>query len=334
MPHHVVIGGSVSATQTAQTIRHLSSDDDITMIAEENRPFYMRPLLADFVARRIEEDRLWRDFEKKAAANNIRVITEKAAIRLDRNDKKVTLSDGTTLNYDRMLVATGTKPTLPEIPGIELDRVSAFSTYQDALRISKWCEKASRAVVVGHGLQGVELTRALRLRGLSVSFLVPDQSPWFPQLFQLKGQVIEDALRAHGVEVIALDRPAALLGEENRVRAVKTQRGRELPADIVGFATGQRANVSFLVGSGISLADGVVVDNRLHSTDENVLAAGDVAQIEVDGKRRPIGYGWLRAMEHGEIAGRNMAGQDATVEVGDESEAQSLYGTSLLARWR
>ena len=333
MSHHIVIGGGISATQAAQTLRHLCPDDDITIITEEHRPFYMRPLLADFVARRIDEDRLWLNFEETAAGNNIRLITGKAAIRIDRDNRTVTLSDSMTLSYDRLLVATGVKPRLPEIPGVELDRVTAFSTHQDALRLSKWCEETSRAMVVGRGLQGVELARALRLRGLSVSFLVPDQSPWFPHLFQVKGEIIEQALQAHEVEVIALDRPAALLGEENRVYAVKTQHGRELPADIVGFATDQRASVSFLVGSGISLADGVVVDNCLRSTDERVFAAGDVAQIEVEDKRRPIGYGWLRAREHGEIAGRNMAGQEVAVEVGDESEAQSLYGTSLLARW-
>jgi NAD(P)H-nitrite reductase large subunit len=114
---------------------------------------------------------------------------------------------------------------------------------------------------------------------------------------------------------------------------VKTHGGRELPAEVVGFALDQRACVDFLVGSGISLAEGVVVDGYLRSSDERVYAAGDVAQLEVDGTRRPIGYGWMRARAQGEAAARNMCGERAPVSIGDESEAQALYGASLVARW-
>lgn len=333
MPDLVVLGGGAAATQAAETLRKLSRDSAITIVAEEERPFYMRPLLADFVAGRIPSDHLWRGFESTARANGIDLLTGRTAAGIDRAGKALLLDDGARLPYGKLLVATGVKPRLPEISGIGLDRVTPFSSYADAVQLAGWIGEAKTAVVVGRGLQGVELTRALSLSGLLVTILVPDESPWFPQLFQVKGELVERALEQHGVQVIALDRPAELVGKEGRVVAVKTHEGRELPADIVGFAIDQQASVDFLVGSGISLADGVVVDRRLQSTDENVFAAGDVAQLEDGGKRRPIGYGWLRATQQGEAAGRNMAGGEATVEVGDESEAQSLYGVSLLARW-
>nr|NIQ98925.1 FAD-dependent oxidoreductase [Gemmatimonadales bacterium] len=325
--------GGVAATQAAESIRRLCSRDSIKLVAEEDRPFYMRPLLADFVAGRIDDKRLWRDFESTAETNDIELITGRKAGGIDRADRALTLADGSRVPYDRLLVATGVKPRLPQIPGIGLDGVTPFSAYADAVRLAEWCRQAKTAVVVGRGLQGVELTRALRLRGLDVTMVVPDESPWFPQLFQVKGELIEREMERRGVKVIELDRPAELVGREGRVVGVKTHNGREIPADIVGFSVEQRASFDFLVGSGISLADGVVVNARLQSTDEAVFAAGDVAQIEQDGRRRPIGYGWLRAMEQGEAAGRNMAGDEAEVQVGDESEAQALYGMSLLARW-
>ncbi len=333
MSDFVVVGGGVAATRAAEVIRELRGGDTISLVAEEERPFYTRPLLADFVAGRIEEKQLWRDFESRAQSADIRLLIGRKAAAIERANRALVLDNGTTLEYDKLLVATGVKPRLPEIPGIELDHVTPFASYADALRLRKWIEEAETAVVVGRGLQGVELTRALKLSGLSVTMLVPDESPWFPQLFQLKGELVERELEQRGIQVIALDRPAELVGADGRVAAVKTHEGREPPADIVGFALDQRASVDFLVGSGISLADGVVVDTRLQSTDESVFAAGDAAQIEHEGKRRPIGYGWLRAMAQGEAAGRNMAGEEAVVEVGDESEAQSLYGMSLLARW-
>ncbi len=333
MAGYVLVGGGVAATQAAETIRKLDATVPVTLIAEEERPFYIRPLLADFVAGRIEETRLWRGFPAVAESKNITLVTGKGVLRLDRPRRGLLLADGTTVFYDKLLVATGVKPKLPDIAGADLDRVTVFSSYADAVRLSTWAADARTAVVVSRGLQGVELARGLRLRGLAVTMVVPDESPWFPRLFQVKGEVIEQALAKHGVEVIPLDRPAELVGDDGRVVSVKTKQGRRLPADIVGFALDQRACFDFLVGSGISLADGVVVDAHLRSTDEHVFAAGDVAQIEHDGIRRPLGYGWLRAMEQGEAAGRNMVGEEVMVEVGGETEAQALYGTSLLARW-
>jgi 3-phenylpropionate/trans-cinnamate dioxygenase ferredoxin reductase subunit len=333
MADYVVVGGGIAATQAAETVRKLRKKDAVTLVAEEERPFYLRPLLADFVAGRVEEARLWRNFDSAAAASNIRLITGKKVTGIDRAQRSLVLDGGTKVRFDKLLVATGVKPHLPDIPGVKLDRVTGFSQYADAVRVKQWAEGARTAVVVGRGLQGVELTRALRLRGLDVTMIVPDESPWFPALFQVRGDVIERKLEERGVKVIALDQPAEVIGRGGRAVAVKTRRGSEIPAEIVGFALDQRTSVQFLVGSGISLADGVVVDSRLQSTDENVYAAGDVAQLEIDGRRRPLGYGWLRATQHGEAAGRNMGGEKAEVEVGDETEAQALYGASLLARW-
>jgi NAD(P)H-nitrite reductase large subunit len=333
MATHLLIGGGIAATQAAETIRTLAPEDTVVLVAEEERPFYVRPLLADFVAGRTGQSRLWRDFESLAASKNITLITGEKATAIDRPSRTITLESGRQLTYDKLLVATGVKPRLPNVPGTGLSGVTAFSCHADAVRLDKWAATANTAVVVGRGLQGVELTRALRLRGLDVTMIVPDQSPWFPALFQLKGDMIEQALASHGVNVIPLDSPKELLGDGSHVTGVKTREGRHLKAEIVGFALDQRASLEFLVGSGVSLADGVVVNGHLVSTDERIYAAGDVAQIELDGKRRPIGYGWLRALAQGETAARNMCGEHTIADVGDESEAQALYGMGLLSRW-
>jgi NAD(P)H-nitrite reductase large subunit len=334
MATHVVIGGSIAATQAARTLRSLRAEDTITLVAEEPRPFYTRPLLADYVAGRVTEDGLWTGFESTAQAEGITTMLGHAVVRLDRAAQRVELDDGTAVSYDKLLLATGARPVPPDIPGANLAGVTGFSSYADATRLIELCQSARTAVVVGRGLQGVELIRALRLRGLQVTLLVMDESPWFPALFRTGRDAIEGVLKEFGVRVITRDDPAELLGSSGRVTGVKTRGGLEIPAGIVGFAGVQRTKVEYVVGTGVSLAEGVVVDPHLRSTDARIFAAGDVAQLEVEGVRRPLGYGWLRARAHGEVAGRTMAGEEAAVATGDEMEAQTLYGQSLLARWR
>lgn len=335
MARYVIVGGGIAGTQAAETVRRLCPDDSITLVAEEERPFYMRPLLADFVAGRLEEKTLWRDFASVASASGMRLILGQQVVGIGyRPERTVSLGSGEKLTYDRLLIATGAEPSLPAIPGIELSGVTTFSTYSDAVRVKGWVEKAKAAVVVGLGLQALELTRALRLRGLTVTLVAPDDTPWFLPLFQTDQQSIERVLEEHGVKVVALDRPIELIGDGGRVRLVKTREGKELPAEIVGFAGGQQPRLELLKGSDIGVDDGVLADEQLRTTDEEVFAAGDVAQIQPKGSRRALGYGWMRASAQGEVAGRNMCGERATVTVGDEFQAQSLYGLSLAARWR
>jgi len=335
MPRYVILGGGVAATRAAETVRSLRPEDPVTLIAEEDRPFYMRPLLADYVAGRLEEGDLWLKFEAAAAERSISLLLGRRATGLDyRKGRSVVLSDGEKVPFDLLLIATGAKPSLPQIPGVELEGVTTFNTYADAVRVRAWAEKAKRAVVVGRGLQAVELARGLRLRGLDVCMVAPDETPWFLPLFQTTQEDMERVLGQHGVEVVVLDAAAEILGQGGKVTGLRTREGRELAADIVGFAHHQQARMEVLEGSDIGTEEGVLTDRHLRTTDEAVFAAGDVAQIQVDGERRALGYGWMRASAQGEAAARNMCGEQVATAVGDEFQAQALYGMSLTARWR
>ncbi len=336
MQRYLIVGGGIAAMQAAETIRGLRRDDPITLIAEEDRPFYLRPLLADLVAGRIQDQDIWLEFEATAAAKNISLMLGRQAVGLNyRRERTVSLSSREEVPYDLLLIATGARPVLPEIPGADLEGVTTFSAYADAVKVKAWAEQAKRAVVVGQGLQALELVRALRLRGLEVTLVVPDDTPWFLPLFQTDEQTMERILAEHGVKVLVLDRAVELVGRAGRVRAVKTREGHELPAEIVGFAGGQRGETNLLSGSGIAVEAGVVTDEHLRTTDEMIWAAGDVAEIQASGtEQRAHGYGWIRASAHGQAAGHNMCGEHVAVEIGENLVAQSLYGLSLAARWR
>lgn len=335
MTRFVIVGGGGAGMQGAETLRSLRKDDPITLVSEEDRPFYVRPLLADFVAGRLPGADLRVGFEERAAAQNITLMPGRRAVRLDyRRERDLVLDSGQNLPYDMMLVATGVKPVLPRVPGTNLEGVTTFSTYADAVTVKRWAQQAKQAVVIGRGLPALELTRALRLRGLGVTLLVPDDSPWFLPLFDTTEEEIEKILSQHEVNVAVLDAPVEFVGSSGKVTMVRTREGRELPADIVGIASGQKASTEFLAGSDIGANEGILVDERLMSSDERIYAAGDVAQIQQATQRRALGYGWMRASSQAEAAARNMCGGNVTVSVGDEYQAESLYGVSLAARWQ
>jgi NAD(P)H-nitrite reductase large subunit len=335
MTRFMIVGGGSAGVRAAETIRSLRGDDAITIVSEEERPFYMRPLLADFVAGRIGDRDLWTGFEGTVASKNITILSGQKVTGLDyRHDRRVVLDDGENLPYDMLLIASGLKPTLPRIPGADLDGVTTFYTYADAVKVKAWAETAKTAVVIGRGLPALELTRALRKRDLDVTLLVPDDKPWLLPLFDTKEEEIEKVLLQHEVNVAALDVPTAIERAGGGVKIVKTREGRELPADIVGIASEQRPSVAFLDGTDIAVEEGVIVDVHLRTADERIFAAGDVAQIQLQSRHRALGYGWVRAGSQGEAAARNMCGERVTVAPGDEFVAESLYGASLAARWR
>jgi NAD(P)H-nitrite reductase large subunit len=335
MTRFVIAGGGSAGVQAARTLRSLRPDDPIVLVSEEERPFYTRSLLADFAVGRRQEGDLWTQFEATAAAEHITLQLGRTVTRLDyRHSRGIVLDDGAKLPYDMLLVATGIRAVRPEVPGIGLEGVTLFSTYADAMRVRRWVEQARSAVVFGRGLPAIELTRALRLRGLEVTLLVPDDSPWFLPLFGTTQEKIEAILRRHRVNVVILDAPVEIVGEAGRAKMVRTREGRELPADLVGIAGEQRPSVDFVAGSDIGTEEGILVDEHLRSTDEHIFAAGDVAQIQQQRDRRALGYGSERASLQGDVAARNMCGDSKQAAVGDEYSAESLYGLDLIERWQ
>jgi NAD(P)H-nitrite reductase large subunit len=335
MTRFIIVGGGSAGTRAAETIRSLRSDDAVTLISEEKKPFYMRPLLADFVGGRLGDSDLWTGFEVTASSKNITVLSGREVVGMDyRHDRRVVLDNGERLPYDVLLIASGIKPHLPQIPGADLEGVTTFYSYADAVKVKAWAEAAKVAVVIGRGLPALELTRALRKRGIEVTLLVPDDTAWLLPLFDMQQEEIEKILSQHEVNVVTLDAPIAIESAGGGRKVVKTREGRQIPADIVGIASDQKASLSFLAGTDIPVEHGVMVDARLRTADERVFAAGDVVQLQFQTYHRVLGYGWVRAGSQGEAAARNMCGEPVTVAPGDEFVAESLYGASLTARWR
>ena len=314
-PHLVIVGNGIAGVTAARHARKLDAAARITLISDETpTPFsrtalmyvYMGTLTQAHTA--LYEERFW-------AENRIERVHDRA-LRLDPGARTLTLRDGGALAYDRLLVATGSRPAFHGWPGQELGGVQGLYHLADleamtAAMPGGTAAEGRRGVVVGGGLIGVEMAEMLRVRGYDVTFLVREPR-YMPRIFsEAESALVAAEIRRHGVDL----RLGAELGEilddgAGRVGAVTTAEGERIEAAWVGIGTGVRPNVEWLQRSGVEVGRGVLVDAELRTSASGVFAAGDCAELRTpppgEPAVRPI---WYTARLQGATAGLGLAGQ-------------------------
>jgi 3-phenylpropionate/trans-cinnamate dioxygenase ferredoxin reductase subunit len=196
--------------------------------------------------------------------------------RVDIAEEQVLLDNGEAITYDRLILCTGGKPRLPDVPGVRLPGVRPLRTVADCDAIQRAALPGSTAVVVGMGFIGSEVAASLRQLGVKVTAVVSGTSPLDNVLGAEVGAVMAGIHRDHGVELLSNDRVVGFEGSEALERVV-TKQGRRLPCNLAVVGTGIEPNVAFLVNSDISVDDGIVVDAHCRASVADVYAAGDVA---------------------------------------------------------
>ena len=305
--HVVIVGNGIAGVTAARHVRKADSAARVTLVSDEtDAPFARTALMYVYMGvlaqphTRLYEDRFWPE-------NRIERVRDRA-LGLDPARQRLALRDAGDLPYDRLLVATGSVPAVPDWPGAGLDGVQGLYHLGDLDRMEAATRGVRRAVVVGGGLIGVELAEMLRSRGVGVTFLVRE-GRYLPRAFsETESALVEGAVRRHGVDLRLGEEVAAVEGA-GRVEAVRTAGGERIAAGFVGVGTGVRPNVGWL-GDAVDTDRGVLVDPELRASAPNVWAAGDCAQLREppDGVRavEPI---WYTARLQGAHAGLAMAGR-------------------------
>ena len=312
--HVVIIGNGIAGVTAARHVRKADPEAQITMVSDETpSPFARTALMYVYMGvltrehTRLCEDRFWDE-------NRIDRLHDRA-LGLDPDDHRIDLRDGGALNYDRLLIATGSRPFLPDWPGSDLEGVQGLYHLSDLDRMEAATADIDAAVVVGGGLIGVELAEMLRTRGKAVTFLVRDGSYLSRVLSESESALVEAEIRRHGVD---LRLGAEVEGVEGagRVRGVVTRGGETVAAGFVGVGTGVRPNVGWVDG-GAEVDRGVLVDAELRTSVPDVWAAGDCAQLrEPPPGVRAVEPIWYTARMQGATAGLGMAGRPRAYEPG------------------
>jgi assimilatory nitrate reductase electron transfer subunit len=264
----------------ARLVSHLHGRAAVTVLGAEEHPAYNRILLSNVVAGKARESDV-RLTEPSCPEVQLRLGV--TAVGLDPAARTVSGSDGLTYEYDRLVFAAGAEPVLPPIKGLVRDdgslpdRVAAFRTLDDCRRILDLTKDARSALVLGGGLLGLEAARGLAARGLTVTVLHPLGHLMERQLDPPAGAVLVSTLSTLGVNVV-LEAPTLAVSEgPDLVEAVLAD-GRRLDADLLVVACGVRPCTGLAEAAGLGVDRGIVVDDRLRTTDRNIYAIGDCAQ--------------------------------------------------------
>lgn len=322
---YVIIGNSTAATFAIEGIRAVDKAGSITVISDETRPAYGRPLISYYLYGRIKLENT--DYRSASfyTDNGVTVKYGVRAEKIDPEKKTVALSDGSTIGYDKLLVATGSSPLVPPAEGLDTVQYHTFMTMDSALALEKELSPEKRVLVVGAGLIGLKCVEGILDRVGSVT-VVDLAARILPSILDEEGSaIVQERLGARGVSFILGDCAVRYAPGLATLRS-----GKEVPFDILVIAAGVRPNVSLVREAGGEVNRGIVVNDRQETTIPDVYAAGDNCESYdiCSGTRRILAL-LPNAAFQGETAGRNMAGGDAAFDKAAPFNALGLFDTHI-----
>lgn len=313
----VIIGNGIAGITAARHVRKFDSDARITVISDESDHFYSRTALMYIYMGHMTyghtkpyEDRFWPE-------NRIDLVRDYVE-RIDTDARTLHLRSGKQMEYDKLLVATGSKPRLAGWPGEHLGGVQGLYGLQDLERMEADTEGVRHAVVVGGGLIGVEMAEMLHTRGIHVTFLVREASYMSRILPPEESAMVNREIRRHGIDLRLETELKEILddGYGNACGVVTTD-GEELPAQFVGLTIGVTPNIGFLDESGIETDRGVLVNRHFETNVPDVYAAGDCVQHrEPLPERRAVEQLWYTGRIHGATVAHTICGRRRAYDPG------------------
>jgi NADPH-dependent 2,4-dienoyl-CoA reductase/sulfur reductase-like enzyme len=315
---YVIVGNGVAGITAAFTIRSRERNASITVISGESDYFFSRTALMYAFMDRL----MLRDLEphERKVYDRQRIERVRGWVTgIDAPGHSVTLRDGRSIAYDRLLLATGSLPNRPAWTGADQVRAGLvhFVTLEDLEQCERLTRRGEKAVVVGGGLIGVELVECLVHHGMEVAFLVREPWYWPAALGQPEGQMIAEHMRRHGVEVIADELVARVETDAaGRAVAVHTESGRRYDCGLLGVTIGVHPAVEWLsaIANPPQVRRGIIVDTAFRSSLNDVWACGDCAEVVSDDRPPFVEQIWYSAKRQGDLAARSMLGDRVEYE--------------------
>lgn len=305
MNQYVIVGNGVASVGCIEGIRSVDCDSKITVISEENHPVYCRPLISYYLENKTDTEKMnYRsaDFYEKQGCE---VIYGKKAVKIDSVSKNVTLNDGAEIPYTSLCIATGSSPFVPPFEGLDtVENKFGFMTLDDTLALEKAVNKDSKVLIMGAGLIGLKCAEGLHDRVASITVCDLADRVLSSILDRDCAEIIQKHLENNGIQFMLSD--TALEFSKN---SAKMKSGKTVDFDVLVLAVGVRANTSLLKDIGGEINRGILVNDKMETSVQNIYAAGDCTE------GNDISFGEKRVLAllpnatmQGHTAGVNMAG--------------------------
>ena len=312
----MIIGAGPAGVTAAETLRNLDPNGVVTLIGDEPEMPYSRMAIPYLLVKQIDERGTFlRKDDDHYKRRGISIVQGKVT-SVNQTDKILGLHGGTKINYDRLLIATGSTPVSPPIPGIELPNVTSCWTLEDARKITRIAKPGSKVVLMGAGFIGCIILEALAKSGADLT-VVEMEGRMVPRMMNdTAGTMIKDWCKQSGVDVHTSTKVNSI-SKDGASLLVELSTGYKIVADMVVSATGVKPNTSVLDKTDIKINEGILVDRCMRSSDDCIFAAGDVAQgYDFSTGETSVQAIQPTAVEHGALAAKNMAGLKNAVHQG------------------
>ncbi len=327
---YVIIGASAAGISAAKTLRENDRDSKITVFTDEKLLPYSRPIISYYLKSAVEEKNIYLEKAEFYKKNNINVITDAKIQEIDADNKRVVWKDGSE-DYDRLLIATGSKPFVPPVKNADgKDNVFTFLNMEMSKKIKKYANEKMNAVVIGAGLIGLKAAEGLQhiCKSVSVVELAPKVLPSI--LDDDASKLVRENLRNNGITLYLGDTVTEAVGKA-KITSVKLQSGKELPCDLLVIAVGVRPNTELAEACGARVDRGIAVNKDTMKTSLNdIYAAGDCVKSHdiLDGNEKIIAL-WPNAVRQGKTAALNMCGKAQKDEGSFAVNAIDFFGQRI-----
>ena len=327
MKQYVIVGNGVAAAGCIEGIRSVDRDSKITVISEENHPVYCRPLISYYLENKTDTEKMnYRsaDFYEKHGCD---VIYGKKALKIDSSSKTVALDDGTKIPYTSLCMVTGSAPFVPPFEGLDtVENKFGFMTLDDTLALEKAINKDSKVLIMGAGLIGLKCAEGLRDRVASITVCDLADRVLSSILDKASAEIIQKHLEKNGIQFMLSD--TALEFSKN---TAKMKSGKTVDFDVLVLAVGVRADTSLLKDIGGEVNRGIIVNDKMETSVQNIYAAGDCTE------GNDISFGEKRvlallpnAVMQGHTAGVNMAGGEEIFDKAIPMNSIGFFGLHIM----
>ncbi|MFX0155935.1 MAG: NAD(P)/FAD-dependent oxidoreductase [Candidatus Hodarchaeota archaeon] len=304
------MGGGPAGATAALDIRKEDKEGEITLISDEDYQFYKRSKILNLISTSCSEDDLFLKGKSVYDENKIKFINDHVEKVIPENNQ-ILLKSGQRIHYDHLLIASGGSPILLPWKGVELDGIYPLYKLDDAKKVAEKVCNTDRVVIIGGGAIAMKAIQNFKKIGLEISIIEKASHMW-PIGFDRKvARIVEQKIIENGIHIYLNEEVVEFQGENGKLNSVILKSGRVINTDLVVITIGMKPNIDFLIGSGVKVEKGILVNSYMRTNIENIYAAGDVAQIYDPLYNSPILHPtWGNAKRQGKIAARNMLGDN------------------------